>query len=283
MLFVSELFTGKKLTQEEYHEYVSKLLENMDKTDPTYEYNFKQLHGGECEDCKKSWKQKDIEISIAEYKIYIPGCDCYDKKEKKEKEDSLYLMRGKAADIPDRYLKNTVKEMDIKNITSETKRAIQRVKEYISGKEYKNNGCVLYGDIGTGKTHCAISILKYLIVNEQMNCKYMRMSEFVKKIINHKKNYVEELNNYQAVLLDDFDKINTGSHGENSFILESIFNLIDTLMSNNRIILITCNFKDSTEMSEKMNQAIFSRIIQCCIFIKFDGDDYRLTQRRLKK
>jgi DNA replication protein DnaC len=280
MLFISDFFTGEKLTQEKYHEYVSKLLNDMDKTDPTYEYNFKQLHGGECEDCKKSWKQKDIELSIAEYKIYVPDCDCYEKKKKIEKENRLYLMRGKAADIPERYLNHTVKEMDLKNISLKTKEAIESITNYIKNKRYKERGCLLYGDVGTGKTHCAISILKYLIINDQMNCKYMRMSEFIKKIINHKKDYIEELGNYEAILLDDFDKMN-GSHGNNEFILESIFNLIDTLMGNNRIIIITCNYKSSLEMSEKMNQSIFSRIVQCCDFIKFEGDDYRITQRRL--
>ena len=60
-----------------------------------------------------------------------------------------------------------------------------------------------------------------------------------------------------------------------------IYSLINGLTSNNKIIIATGNFKNATELAEKYDDSIISRLIGSCEFVKITGKDYRLIRKEL--
>ena len=46
-----------------------------------------------------------------------------------------------------------------------------------------------------------------------------------------------------------------------------------------KIILCTANFKTEDDLYKKFGEAVYSRIKRYCMFVKFEGEDYRIKDK----
>lgn len=188
------------------------------------------------------------------------------------------------AQIPKKYIKKNINNLDYNRITEETKEAIEKLKNYIELKLYKKKmGILFYGDIGSGKTLFAILILKHLILNEGLEGRFESMSKIVDNIIRSDFTFIDVLLKYDVILLDDLDKLKaTKGMTKSGWISEKIFDLFNDLTNNGKIIISTTNCQKVSELNDFFDSSVVSRIVGNSEVIKVKGEDYRIIERSEK-
>ena len=235
--------------------------------------------GGKCPVCGAEFEIVKENNEIAGYSWYRAKCECLlntkneiDKKRYREK-------KMESADIPAALRRCRFNDWDY-SVKESTNDALRNVMDIVKKKEYIKSGLILYGAVGTGKTHCAISLL-WEASADPIAIKYINMSDITSRFINKQAgmDLIDYLmRNYDLIMFDDIDKITTQSE----WVRERIFSLFNNLINKQKIIIATTNFQNGSDFIDKFGQAITSRLISYCTIIEFSGDDYRkkLKDRR---
>lgn len=265
--------------QKDFEELMNNLIKDS-KTEEMRSYYKNRLNGGKCFYCKKDWIKIKTKTPITNYLHYNPNCDCYKKIERKKQIKENEIITCESSGIPKEYMGFTLNMMNTETIKEETKTAIEKAKNYIKRKKYESKiGCIFYGDIGTGKTHMAVSIFKHLITKKKYKGRFVYMSDIITDIIKSKYDFIKVLLSYDVILLDDLDKLNIGEVSKkNAWISERMFSLFNGLISNEKIIIGTTNCKSIEDFKKVFDSAVVSRLVGSCIFIKVTGNDYRLEK-----
>jgi len=140
---------------------------------------------------------------------------------------------------------------------------------------YRDNiGLLLWGNVGTGKTFFAACIANYLInlgVPVLMT-NFIKLTNALTGFDEDKNAYIRSLNNYKLLIIDDL-----GAERQSDYMLEQVYNIIDSRYKNQQPIIITTNLSLSEikNPSDIKYSRIYSRILEMCVPIKFDGADRR--------
>ena len=145
----------------------------------------------------------------------------------------------------------------------------------------KNIGCLLWGDVGTGKTFFAACIANALI-EKGVSVKMTNFASILNDLFSeaHKNEYIERLNNHNLLIIDDL-----GMERNTEYALEQVYNVIDSRYRTKKPLIVTTNLsiteiKDTTDTAHKR---IYDRILEMCIPIKFDGESIRRTIAKDKR
>jgi len=140
---------------------------------------------------------------------------------------------------------------------------------------YQDNiGLLLWGNVGTGKTYFAACIANYLIDRgiPVLMTNFIRLTNALMKLDEDKNTYIQSLNNYKLLIIDDL-----GAERQNEYMLEQVYNIIDSRYKSKQPLIITTNLS----LSEIKNPVdikysrIYSRILEMCVAIKCEGADRR--------
>lgn len=218
-------------------------------------------------------------------KIVYCLCRCEVQKrdeeleEERKREEYRYIENLKITGIQDKSIYNFT------FANAEDNKYIQSAKKYCREwqKIYENNnGLLLWGDVGTGKTYMA-----GCIANELINQKVPVLMTSLIKIINNlqgftiadKNAYLDSLNKFKLLILDDL-----GAERQSDYALEQVFNVIDNRYRNNQPVIITTNLglselKNPTDVKYKR---IYDRILEMCVPFKFEGGSKRTEKAKEK-
>lgn len=279
MKVLEKIFKRDKITQKDYEFFIRNGFERIKNPTKDEKMEYKNsIHGGKCDYCGEEWIQRKIKNDYFDYKYHVPGCECLNKiKERKEflRKESFFNIESK---IPKKFYFVNIKDMDF-NVKDKTRIAIEKIKNYLKKENFKDYGLVIYGDVGVGKTHLAVSSMKLICIKEKKRGLFLHMSDFVTNVIKYEGNYIQDILKYDVLLLDDFDKTNIKSKNENTWVNEQIFSLINGLTSNKKIIIGTSNVETIEQLTSIYNDAIVSRLIESCFFVNIQGNDYRLKKK----
>ncbi len=249
--------------------------------DKCYEQNIPQTEtdllllewkGGKCPECQVEFEKVEEKSIITGYVWYRAKCECLLNVTGEHEKIRHRELKMEISGIPATLRKCRFKEWDY-SIKEPTNEAFRSVFDIVKKKEYIKSGIILYGSVGTGKTHCAISLMWEASEN-LINMKYINMSDITSRFINKQAgiDLVDYLKrNYDLIMFDDIDKITT----QGEWVRERIFSLFNNLINEQKIILATTNFQKGSDFVDKFGQAITSRLISYCNIIEFTGDDYR--------
>jgi DNA replication protein DnaC len=226
-----------------------------------------EIEGGDCPECGRTYRRKEVDNDHGFFEYFREPCDCREKAEKKRFE----LLRRRdeilKAGVPKKYLACSFDVWDFANdqglneVFLEVKGAVDR------GEIWDRQGIVFCGTPGTGKTHTAVSVLKRAVLDLK-SVRYISMADFIHLIINDKdykiENFIEDV-----MLLDDIDKLNSGS----DYAKERLFSLVESIIADGRHFIMTTNL-EYEEMQERFDAALMSRI-GGSTFFKMSGNDYR--------
>lgn len=178
----------------------------------------------------------------------------------------------------------------------ESSKKLNSCKKFAAG-ETKKKSLTMYGNVGSGKSHLAISILKeqkprfmnayriksvleedngkLIAVVRSTKCLFLPAEDFFQKMNavvsnNGSKTYAIKNNYlcYDIVLLDDLSPLNfTPARSEN------LYSLINGFYNAKKYIIITTNF--SLKEFNSIDPRITSRLVEMSEILKFDGEDYR--------
>jgi DNA replication protein DnaC len=145
----------------------------------------------------------------------------------------------------------------------------------VAGQLAQNIGLLIFGNVGTGKTYFAACIANALtdkgvpVIMTSFSTIVNSMGGFYDE---EKVNYLRSLNNYKLLIIDDL-----GAERQSDFMLEQVYNIIDSRYKSNLPIIITTNLtlKDIQNPQDMKYKRIYDRITEMCVPLKYDGESRR--------
>ena len=183
--------------------------------------------------------------------------------------------------IPERF-----KNADTKDLGYLTEGILFGLEQVLSPPD-KNDvvGLVFSGPAGSGKTHAAYAVMKFLADKNPETIAYMAdypeaiqalRKEFVKDIYNDLGSVWDKLNNDSGmydgiILLDD-----VSSNKQTDFETDKLLAVVNHRVNNFKPFIITTNLKQD-EFTEAFGERIASRLLGYCKIIEFKEEDKRFN------
>lgn len=244
-----------------------------------------------CEKCgspKYTIQGKGIAGIMRDYVIPAP-CDCEDEEtERKQRESDEAVARNEdfgrqtyIASLRDSGLKDSkqrgytfAKDDDPTSAASITCR--KYVKQWEKFRR-TNNGIMLYGSVGTGKTYLACCIANALI-DEGVGAKVRKLSAMLNaSTFKEREQELNYLADVDLLIIDDL-----GMERATEYAQELVFTLIDDRMNSNRPLIITTNLspKQMADTESLPLKRIYDRVLQQCpIQLRLTGESRRHQDR----
>ena len=231
--------------------------------------------------CGKCGSKKQLRVKFGD-KTHVVRCVCKceskeleEKKRQEEYEEQMRrINRLKEASMMDKkYREVTFEKYEVRE---ENKKVFEMAKKYAGRFQdmyKKNQGLLLYGPVGTGKSFTAACIGNYLL----NNAKPVIMTSFVKILQDIWENdreaeYITILNSASLLIVDDL-----GTERETDYALEKVYNIIDSRVRANKPMIITSNLElnDMMECEDIRKKRIYDRILECCYPMYVGGKSFR--------
>lgn len=162
---------------------------------------------------------------------------------------------------------------------------VNRLKKYCEG--FKNNdtgiGVYLYGESGSGKTLLTACMIDGLI-SQGVECLFTNMVKIKQDLfstdIRKQKTFFEKLSRVPVLFIDDFGTENVKKNGEDNFLQEIIYDIVNTRYNNMLPTIYTsnCSLKQCVEEKGILKKTI-DRIYESTVQMKLDLPSYRLRKK----
>lgn len=255
--------------------------------DAAYEYNapesvrdemLREWKGGKCPECGRPYVLERVSNIFAEFEYYRPDCRCVAEEEAASDKAHDLKIALLMAGVPKTMVSCDFAGWDY-GIEDQTNAAMKIVYEYVETAAFsgeKRQGLVCYGEVGTGKTHCAIAALRAM-AGGGYTIQFCQMSELVKKLIDKEADaYMGQLMRTYCVLFDDLDKVSTY---KSEWVRDQVFNLFDKRIGEKKLLMATTNLTDPDEFLKRFGEATTSRLLGACQWVEFKGRDYRQVRK----
>lgn len=238
-----------------------------------------------CENCKG---KKYIKFDETD-NWYRISCICEKKQKelqrKKEQSENfnLSLERLESNILIDK----TYKKYKFDNDINQNNKILKFFKKYVH--EYKfnrknNNGLLLYGDVGTGKTFYASCIInafqqQHILATATNTIKLLSVAGLFK---NDLQKSIQNLCNISQVLLID----DLGAERDTSYSKEIVLNLINSRYESGLLTIITTNLNKNQLFNAKdiIDKRISQRAVELCpINFEINSESIRLKLSEQKK
>lgn len=226
--------------------------------------------------CGKCHTPKQCRIDVGRVVIVGCMCECEEQEAKRQAEEQRRMEEAdrirtlRAEGIQDKQIACcTFADANDTELIRKCRKYVERWKEM---KEI-NAGLLFYGNVGAGKTFAAGCIANALI---DKGVPVMVTS--LPRIINsgwERSEIIGQLKRYPLLILDDF-----GVERKSEFALETVYNVIDERYKAQKPLIVTTNVPLS-EMKNPSNVEfgrIYSRVLEMCVPVKFDGENRRVNR-----
>jgi DNA replication protein DnaC len=216
----------------------------------------------------------------------VTRCDC----QLRARAQSLLA----SARIPKRYEHCELSEFDTRfeGANPALEHALFEAKAFVAGYPIEATGLLLIGNIGVGKTHLAVGVMKELITNKGSACLFYDYRELLKQIQNSYNDSVKatELDvlrpvfDAEVLVLDEL-----GAVKPTEWVWDTVSLILNTRYNDNRTTIITTNFDDKPPgavagargaareetLGDRIGERMRSRLHEMCRIIKLEGSDFR--------
>ena len=223
-----------------------------------------------CKEAQEYWKQKDLENFKTE-----------NRKKYREIIKEIYK---------DIYLSKRLQKCSLENfIVEENKREIDIVKKYIEKciNKKEQNGLIITGNSGTGKTHLTAAIANKLIENGQIVL-FGRLSYLLDMVKDtfyddskSEKDLMDLYSNIDMLVIDDL-----GTEKISQWVLEKLFIIISNRYDNNLPIIITTKFNKNQlfnrfeqSKDKALTEAVILKIYQMCYGIHLKNNYFNKKEK----
>lgn len=193
---------------------------------------------------------------------------------RRKQEEADKIMRLRSSGVPDQAFRNARFSLDDGQSPGPMgllRRYVEQWDEMFS----QNQGLLLWGGVGTGKSFGAACIANALIEKSIPAC-MVNLSHVLNDLTNFqsvdRNQYIGDLMKYPLLILDDF-----GMERKTEFANEQIFNVIDERCRSRKPLIVTTNIPltslrnpDSLEKSR-----IYDRLLGMCVPVEFGGKGRR--------
>jgi len=230
-------------------------------------------------------KELDINLLSSKRRVRVM-CDCRRKMREDiendytKQENIAKIQRLKSRCIHDNLLLNCKFENDdgsLKQLAS-----ARRYVDTWEKRKAENDGLILWGDVGTGKTFYAACIANALIEKGVL----VLMTNFA-KVLNQlgdirfaeRNVFISEMMKYHLLIIDDF-----GIERNTDYALEQIYHIVDERYKTQLPLIVTTNLsiKKLKEPADTAHKRTYDRLLSMCIPVKFSGPSYRKSESERK-
>lgn len=164
--------------------------------------------------------------------------------------------------------------------------------------ETGGKGLLLTGNIGTGKTHLAVSVLRALILERGASGLFYDMGELL-KLIQRSYNRNSEMTEFdvlqpvfetEVLVLDEL-----GAVRPTDWVFDTISLIVNSRYNNRKTTIITTNYANQPPngvydgptlvtheetLGDRIGERMRSRLHEMCYLVTFTGADYRVKSKR---
>lgn len=207
--------------------------------------------------------------------VRLVGCQCAcaareyeaEKKARADREKRLRIETLRADGIRDKSL--TACRFGMATMSDE----IVKCKRYADAWDdmrRENNGLLLWGNTGNGKTFAAACI-----ANELINRGIPAMITSFPRILNagyDKQEIIEQMHYYPLLVIDDL-----GAERSSEYAMETVYTVIDERYKTKKPLIVTTNLTldELCRPKDMTYQRIYDRILEMCTPLVFKGDNLR--------
>jgi len=225
-------------------------------------------------------------------------CECQSRKYEEQKEleqraDRLrQLEKLKVASLlGERYKNATFSNTDM--ACDDFAKVADRARKYceVAGKVLtQGTGIYLYGAKGTGKTHLTACIANELMAS-YYSVLYTNFSEISKSIRatygnrgESEQAFIDKLATIDFLFIDDFGTESVARDGDDLWLQEKIFEVVNKRYNANKPIIFTSNYSLADMIKSRgLADKTVDRITEMCEVIKLDGKSYRLKAKQQRE
>jgi DNA replication protein DnaC len=153
--------------------------------------------------------------------------------------------------------------------------AMKRYVENFDEFRKQGKGLLLFGTVGTGKSFAAACIVNSLIDKgcPALMTNFGRIANTVSGMFEGKQEYYDSLNRFPLLALDDLS-----AERKTEYMQEIVFNVVDSRYRAKLPLIVTTNltWQELANPQDITYQRIFSRLLEMCIPVKFEGSDKRI-------
>ena len=203
--------------------------------------------------------------------------------------EALRRERLEAVQIPNRY-----RDCNFTNFADNSpslQSAKRRAKEFVDLYPGVDAGLLLVGPAGRGKTHLACAVLSELVVTKSVQGLYVDFSDLLMRIQtsfrpdadSSKESVLTPYADAELLVLDEL-----GASKPHAWVLDVLYNLLNTRYNRKRITIATSNFEDEPDrvsgerdsLEDRVGGRIRSRLYEMCLMVPLRGEDFRKTVKQ---
>jgi DNA replication protein DnaC len=222
--------------------------------------------------------------------------------------DSRTQRLMKSARIPRRYEQCSFNSYTFTSKTypgtESQKLAKEFSKKFVEDFPLVDVGLMFIGPCGVGKTHLAVSILRSLVINKGVECRFYDFRELLKEIQNSynpvsqtsEMAILEPVLNVDLLVLDDL-----GAIKPSLWVQDTVAHILNSRYNDKRTTILTSNFLDleprgaapeedlrrtkkerslynfpnEESLTDRIGVRMRSRLYEMCKAIHIDGEDFR--------
>lgn len=230
--------------------------------------------------CGKCHTPKQCEVEIGG-RVIKPYCMCRCEVEEMErrKEDERTSERMQRVDMMRRtgFQDSEMRDWTFANDDGKDAKTMEAMKRYVEKFPQmleNGTGLMLYGNVGSGKSFAAACIANALIENGTP-CLMTNFQRIVNKLQNGfegKQEYIDSLQKFDLLVIDDF-----AAERRTEYMTEQVTAVIDARYRSRLPLIVTTNINPRDLMSADGigEQRIYSRIMDMCVPVAFNGQDRR--------
>lgn len=141
----------------------------------------------------------------------------------------------------------------------------------------ENQGLLLYGPVGTGKSYTAACIANALLDKgiSVVMTSFVKILQEIQSGSMDEGSYIKRLDNARLLIIDDL-----GAERNTDYALEKVYNVVDSRVRSNKPMILTTNLtldymKDPQDIRYTR---IYDRIFETCYPLQMTGRSFRLDE-----
>jgi DNA replication protein DnaC len=196
--------------------------------------------------------------------------------------EALRRDRLESAAIPERYRNDNFDNFNDRSPA--LARAKETAREFVDSYPGVEHGLLLVGPAGLGKTHLACAILSELVTTKGVGGLYVDFSDLLLRIQTSfrpdadlsKESVLTPYTEAEVLVLDEL-----GASKPHPWVLDVLYNLLNTRYNRKRITIATSNFEDDVtsgereKLEDRIGYRLRSRLYEMCTLVALRGTDYR--------
>lgn len=240
--------------------------------------------------CEMCGKRKEKLIELAGRRMKVPVlCDCGVAERERRKremiadEERIYRSRLKEQSMMDAsYADASFEKASFEGENGRNVMACKKYAERFNDYFRDNQGLLLYGDVGTGKSYTAACIANQLMDRgaSVLMTSFVKLVDLVRR--GNEEQIMDQIKNAKLVIFDDL-----GAERNTDYALEKVFDIVDTRYRTKKPMIVTTNIplRDMTEETDIRYKRIYDRIFEVCYPMAWKGKSWRkkAANERFKK